>query len=323
MAQTKKPRTKKIAHAPKVVKTKDGARLKKLNHKQAKKVLKSEQRQKALVPSWKIMKTALTHLWKHKKLFFGISVVYGIFYLLLVKGFASNFQLDTLRANLEENTGSVVSGLGGGLTLYGLLIGSASTTTTEVAGVYQLFLFIIGSLAIIRALRLTYAEKLPTVKESFYTSTEQFVPFLIVLFFLMIQLLPALVGTSIYNTVVENGIVNNSVQQFAAAVFMVAGIMLSLYYLSSAVLAVYIVTLRGTAPREAMRTARSLVRYRRKKIIMKMLFFPVFLLVLSCIALVPLIMFIPVAAELVFLVASIFVLAVAHSYYYAFYRSLI
>ncbi len=323
MARIKKKTTVTKSKAPKVQKSKDGARLKKLTHKQKKTVLKTQQRQKQLVSSWRLIKASSKHLWKYKKLFIGISLIYGLFYVLLVKGLTSNFQLETLRANLEENTGSVVSGLGGGLTLYGLLLGSANTGTSEVSGVYQLFLFIIGSLAVIRALRLTYAEKLPSVKESFYTSTDQFIPFLIVFFFVLLQLMPALFGTGFYNILIENGIASNGIQQFAAAVVMVGGIMLSLYYLSSTVLALYIVTLGGTMPRDATKIARGLVRYRRKKIIFKMLFLPLFLLLLSGLALVPLIMFVPVAAEITFLVGGIFVLAYAHSYYYALYRSLI
>lgn len=318
-----------ILHKPKkktrpgVKKSENGARLKKLTSKQAKKVQQKEQKQKKLPSSWKLLKSSVLHVWKYKKLFLGISLIYGVFYVLLVKGITSNFQLDSLRANLEANTGTVVSGVGGGLTLYGLLLGSANSTTSEVAGAYQMFLFVVGSLVVIRALRLTYAEKVPSVKESFYTSTEQFIPFLIVFFFLLVQLMPALLGTSFYTVIIENGIASNGLQQFGAAVVMVGGILLSLYFLSSTVLALYIVTLGGTPPRAATKTARSIVKYRRKAVVRKMLFLPLFMLLLSGLALVPLIMFVPVAAEVVFLIAGILLLAVAHSYYYALYRSLI
>jgi hypothetical protein len=85
----------------------------------------------------------------------------------------------------------------------------------------------------------------------------------------------------------------------------------------------YIACLPDVAPVQALRSARQLVAARRWTALRKILFLP-FVLVLANVAIMlPIILLIPAAATWIFAVVMMFNLAVAHSYYYALYRSLL
>lgn len=313
-----KPKSKSI------VKTADGTRLKKLNRKQSKKQLKTTQKQLPLPNAFVLLSKSLQHLWRNKRLFAGLLLVYAVLYVLFVKGISANFQLGSLRDNLNSAFGGKMSKLNTAVALYGLLLGSSTSSSNQSGSLYQTIFIIIMSLALIWALRQTYAaDHKISVRDSFYKGMYPLIPFIGVLFVVMLQFLPALTVGSLYSYVQGNGIVVGFAQQAIATSILVLGMFWTFYMVSSSLFALYIVTLPDARPMASLRAAKKLVKYRRLLIMRKVFTLPVMLLLFSAIVLIPLIILLPVAAELLFMAFTVGLLAVIHSYCYTLYRSLL
>jgi hypothetical protein len=255
-------------------------------------------------PAWKILGNSLRHLWKHKKLFLGILAIYAVLNIVLVKGLANNLQVTNLKS-AYESFGSNQNTFDNSLTLFSVLIGSSASTTGESGNVYQVFLLIVISLAIIWALRRTYEKEVKVrIRDSFYKGMYPFVPVILIILLIMVQMLPLIMGVSIYSTVQTGGIAVGIIEKAAWLCGLIAMIGLTVYFLSSSLFALYIVTLKDMTPVRALRVANKMVKYRRW-------------------TLIPLILVLPIAADIIYAVAAIFTLGIVHSYVYALYRELL
>jgi hypothetical protein len=320
----KKP-VKKVSRP---LRTADGLRLRKLNRKQSRKksneLLKKEQATKQLPAAWDILLQSCRHLYRHRKTFLGILLIYGIFYVLVIKGISANFQLGNLRKNLSTTFSSKPNSIQSGIALYGLLLGTTGANGTGSAGIYQTALLVLTSLALIWALRVSYAKSaVLRVKDSFYKSTHALIPFLGVAFVLILECLPAVIAGSLFGAVQTSNLTVNTFQKLVVLSILLAATFWTVYMLSSSLFALYIVTLPNAKPLASLRAAKKLVKYRRVIVFRKVLFLPVVLLVSAGIVLIPLIIFFAKGAEVLFLIFTILVLGVIHGYLYTLYRYLI
>ncbi len=324
MPTSKQKTNKPIKKAAKVIKTADGIRLKKLTRKQSKNQEKVIQKQAPIPNAWVLLGRSLRQLWRNKRLFAGILIVYAALYILFVKGVSANFQLGSLRNSLDNTFSGRLSGFSSAVALYGLLLGSATTSSNQSGSIFQTFFVVIVSLALIWALRQTYSDtKQLKVKDCFYKSTYALIPFLGVLLVVLLEFVPALIVSSLYSIVKSNGIVVGFVQQAIALIILCLGLFWTFYMVSSSLFAMYIVTLPNSMPKSSLKAAKKLVRFRRLIIMRKVFLLPIILLIFSAAVLIPLIILLPVAAELLFIVFTISLLAVVHSYFYTLYRSML
>lgn len=253
------------------------------------------------IPSaWALFKGTLAMFKKYWKLFVGIAAVYAFLNLMLVSGFSA--------VNLTEakkSFGDVVSGeinqAATGLSLFVYLLGNSNTTTTPTAGVYQIVLGIVVSLAVIWTLRQVYAGNKPRVRDAFYQGMYPLVPVVLVLLVIGLEMLPLTASAYVYTMVVNNGIAATAVEQVMWLGMFLLGATATVYMLCSTLFALYIVSLPDMTPMQALRSARQLVLHRRWTVVRKVLFLPVALIVLSAVILTPFIMFLtPVAPWLFF-----------------------
>jgi hypothetical protein len=149
------------------------------------------------------------------------------------------------------------------------------------------------------------------------------IAYLLVNLVIILQLIPALLGMSLYNTVMANGIAVGAVEQIGWLFVLLFGLGLSLYFVSSSLFASYIVTLPGMTPLKALRSARKLIAFRRWSVIRKILLLPVIFIVVLAIIFFPLIVFIPAVAEVLFMVVSLAFVIIGHSYFYKLYREML
>jgi hypothetical protein len=275
-----------------------------------------------LKSGWKLFKGSTEVLWRNKRLFGGITVVYGLLSLILVRGFGSTAQLSLTKATLQTTkSGTLSTGFG----LIGNLFGSSGGANQAGGLTSQSILLILVSLVIIWALRQVYGSdsKPVRVKSAFYNSTYALIPFILVLLVISLELVPLLVGGTIYTTVVSNGLAVGGLEQLAwSGVFFLA-VLLSLYLLSSSLLGLYIVTLPNVVPLQALRSAKQLVQYRRWTVMRKILFLPLIILLLYIVLLLPVVLWLTPVAEWIFFVLGLLVLPVTHSYMYGLYRELL
>jgi hypothetical protein len=132
-----------------------------------------------------------------------------------------------------------------------------------------------------------------------------------------------LIGSSIYSIVIANGIAVNLIEKALFVALFVALAALSVYWISSSLFALYIVTLPDMTPLKALRSARELVRGRRWAVFRKLICLPVILLVVAAIIMLPIIILLTPLAQWVFFLLTMFALVAVHTYMYTLYRELL
>jgi hypothetical protein len=277
-----------------------------------------------LPSAWQISQKTAALLWRNKKLFLGISGIYLILNIILVRGFSGATDLTPLR---DLITGTYPGGVGqftSSFSLFAILITATGNTSSDVAGAYQTMLLIIASLAIIWTLRQTMAgEKKIRIRDSFYKGMYPLIPVLLVLVVMLVQLIPLIICGYVYGLVMGNGIAVYPIEKILWTLMLLVGFAISIYFVSSSVFAIYIATLVDMTPVKALRTARDLVKRRRLSILRKFLFLPIALLFVSAVIMIPIILVLTPLAPWVFFLLTMVGLVVIHAYMYTLYRELI
>src|SRR5262249_43899360 len=137
-----------------------------------------------------------------------------------------------------------------------------------------------------------------------------------------IQLMPMIFGGAAYNAVIKGGITKGPLQTSVGLIIFLALMSLSLYWITSSVMALYGATHPDTTPLQALRSARDLVRFRRVEILRKLLFLPIALIVIGVIILMPVATYATSIATLILFGVTTVSLALVHSYMYSLYREL-
>jgi len=301
-----------------------GLRLRKLNRRQKKLKAKKEAHVRTPIPnSFKLTGQVFGIFKKFWKPLGGIVLVYLILNIVFASGIGSlSNTVSSIKADLNSTSNHahpIVSGSSSFLTL----VGSAGASSTTTGSALQTVLIVIESLVIIWALRQLLAGNKIGIKQSYYSSMTPLIPFLIVGFFIILQLLPAAIGAAVFSTVVSSvGSVSGVVTFAFGALFALLAVW-SIYMISASIFAVYIVTLPGTYPRSALKSAKNLVHYRRWMVLRRVLFLPIILLLIMAVIVVPLILYATFLVVPVFYVLSMLAILFIHAYLYSLYRGLL
>ena len=293
-------------------------KLKKVNKKQRPIVLPK-------IPSaWMLTKKTADLLWINRRLFITLTLVYGLLNILLVRGFSGTADVGQLKSELNQafsgNFGSIATGLG----VFVVLLGGSGNTSSATGGAYQFFLGIITSLAVIWLLRQLFAgSKNLKVKDAFYRGMYPLVPFVLVLIVVGLQFLPMLIGSTLYSMVVSNGIAVHAIEKIVWFIIFVLFSMLTFYWISSSLIALYIVTLPDMTPVKALKSAKDLVQTRRLSVSRKLIWLPFVLLIAAAIIMLPIIIWLTPLAQWIFFLLTMFGLVAIHSYMYVLYRELL
>lgn len=272
---------------------------------------------------WVILNSSLKIIRKYWKTFLILTLVYAVLYIIFVRGISGGLNLSSIRASLDHSKST--TSLSTGLSLFAYLVGNSTTTQSSSvnAGVYQTILLVIVSLALIWTFRQAYNNNKIRARDAFYKGMYPLIPFILVLIVIGLELIPMLIGGSLYSAVVTNGLSVGSFETFVwVAVFIVLSLV-SLYLITSTLFGLYIVTLSNMTPLKALRSARQLVRRRRWLVMRKILFLPLFIIAIALIIMIPVILLVTVAASWVFLIFSLVCLVFIHSYLYTLYRELL
>jgi hypothetical protein len=278
----------------------------------------------ASLPSiWQLTKSSWEIIWRHKELFFGITLVYGLLNLVLVQGLASGTDVSSLKHTLNQGFTGHFGALASGASAFAVLVTSAGNGSSQTAGVYQLVLGLVTSLAVIWALRQVLVGAAIRIRDAYYQGMYPFIPFILVVIVIGLQLIPLLIGSSLYALVITNGIAVNVIEKVLFGLIFAALAAVSIYLISSSLFALYIVTLPDMTPLKALRSARGLVKGRRWVIIRKVVCLPLILLIAAAIIMVPIIIVLTPLAQWVFFLLTMFGLVAIHTYMYLLYRELL
>jgi hypothetical protein len=273
--------------------------------------------------SWSITRATINLAWQHKKIFGGLVIAYALLSIILVRGFSGGVDASALKHDLSSLFTGSWGALATNFSVLNSLVSSSNTAASGASGTYQLFVVLIVSLATIWALRAVKAGESFRLRDTFYKGMAPLIPFLLVLCVIGLQLIPFLLGATIYAIATSYGIAANFMQILPWLILLILMAVWSFYMIISSIFALYISTLPDMTPLKALRSARELVRYRRWSLLRKLLFLPLALLIITVIIMIPIIWLVPVLAQWVFLLLSFIALILAHIYLYTLYRDLL
>jgi len=268
-----------------------------------------------------VLKSTWSLLANNKKIIAKLSLIYGIIYIVLVQALSAPLSAvsikDTFLSAFENQLTASFN------TFSYILSNNTTNSSNATSGIYQVVLILLFSLVFIYVFRKAFKKQNTTVKESMYQSMYPLIPYLVVLFIILLELIPMDIGLVLYSLVTSGGIINNIVEQIIFSILLVGFVGFSLYLLSNSIVSLYIVTLKDMTPLNSLRSAKQLVMGRRFSVILTILLLPVILLLVAGVVLIPLIMLIPALASWTYFILLIIALPIIHSYLYSLYRELI
>ncbi len=234
-------------------------------------------------------------MWSNRKMFGLLILFYGILTILMV-GIGSQDTYNTLKKTLDSTGSDYFSGGWGEIGKAGLLFistatGSLSSGLSDVQGVYAIIIGLLSWLTGIWLLRNILAKNKIKFRDGLYSAGAPIVSTFLVTLLFIAQLLPAAISLIAYSAASASGLLESGI---AAMLFWIAAgllIILSLYWITSTFFALIIVTLPGMYPMEAIKTAGDLVVGRRFRILLRLLWMMVVIVLAWSIIMIPLILF--------------------------------
>jgi len=231
----------------------------------------------------------------HKKIFGWLAISYAILTAIFV-GVATQESYAALTSTLQETGSSIFEGNVGqvgqaGLLFAAILTNGLTSAPSETQQIYAILLGLLVWLTTVWLLRNILAGHKVKVRDGLYNAGAPIVPLFLIALVFLIQLLPlglAVLGYSAANT---SGLLEGGVE--AMLFWIGAGLLtvLSLYWVTSTFFAMVIVTLPGMYPLRALRTAGDMMVGRRIRILLRLLWMMLCLVVAWAIVLIPLILF--------------------------------
>jgi hypothetical protein len=243
--------------------------------------------------------------------------------LVLVQGLTTGSNVTELKSEVKKTFSGHLGSVGTSAGVYIELLGSAGNGSSNTAGAYQVVLFIVVSLALIWSLRQIHAGKIIRIRDAYYNGMNQLVPFVLVILVLFAQLIPLIIGGSLYGISVNNGVALNLFEKLIFLFIFLGFATWSIYLISATLFGVYIVTLPDMTPLKAIRSAKALVKKRRLLVIRKIIALPFILIVASAIVMIPIIIVATFLAKWVFFIITTLMLLAVHSYLYNLYREML
>jgi hypothetical protein len=234
-------------------------------------------------------------IWSSRKMFFVFGLVYSLVTIILV-GMASQDAFSTLVNTLNTTSSDLFNGFWGEIGGAGLLFLSAVTggslqTLSEVQQLYAVLLTLFGWLTVVWLLRNVMAGHKVKVRDGIYNAGAPIVPTMIILLLGLFQLLPLALALIGYSAASSTGLLNSGVEAMLFWVFAALMTGLSLYWITSTFFAMVIATLPGMYPYRAIKIAGDLVIGRRLRILYRILWMALILVIAWGVVMIPLILF--------------------------------
>jgi hypothetical protein len=288
---------------------------------------------------WAFTAQVWRSLWRERKLFGLLAATYAVLSGLLV-GIASQDVYTQLGDTLNQTSGNLFQGSWSAVSKAGLLFttaisGGLNTTPTEGQQVYGALISLMTWLTTVWLLRNILAGQKVRLRDGLYSSGAPILSTFLVGLVVLVQLLPLALALIGYSAAQSSGLLAGGVEAmlFWAAAGLLA--LLSVYWATSTIIALVVVTLPGMYPYQAIKTAGDLVIGRRTRILMRLLWSIVITLIIWAIIMIPIILLdgwlksvwsasasVPVVPVMLLIMSSLTVIWLA-SYVYLLYRKVV
>ncbi len=244
---------------------------------------------------WAFSLYVLKFLRDNKRIFLLLALVYAVISAVMV-GVASQDTYTTLTDTLKQTSGDLFKGNFGQIGQASLLLltiasGGISQTLTEGQQIYAGLIALLTWLTTVWLARNILAGKKVKLRDGLYNASAPILSTFLVALALIIQLLPLAIALIAYSAAAATGLLNGGVE--AMLFWIVAGLLtiLSLYWITSTLIALVVVTLPGMYPFVAIKTAGDLVIGRRVRILLRFLWMALGIGVTWLIVMIPVIIF--------------------------------
>lgn len=167
------------------------------------------------------------------------------------------------------------------------------------------------------------ATKKIEVKDAIYFGPAQIIPFTLIIFTLIIQLLPALIVTDFATQLRTNEVLQGNLEQLGVVLIILSSYALSLYWVVGGIFSLIIVSLPGARPLKAWQTSWHLSHRRRRLILSRLIFLIIFSVFLACILILPALWLIPQWADYLFYLIGLNFFIIGHIYCFLLYQDLL
>ncbi len=284
---------------------------------------------------WSFTNEVRAMLWKHKTLFCTVIIMHAIMTALII-GIMSQESFSLLNDTVKDIRQNVL-GVDVGDTVQnisiatGVIAGAFSAPLTEAQQIYAGLITVIGWLVVVWLLRQIMAGHTQVrFRDGLYSAGAPIIATVLIVLLIMLQLIP--LSLAVLGYVAADAVMAFEDPLFTTLFWIAGGSLslLSLYWVTSSLIALVVVTLPGMYPWQAVRAAGDLVVGRRVRILLRYAWLLMTLLVVWVLALLPPIIlanlveieWLPIVPIAVLLLSS-FTLVWSATYIYILYRKLV
>ncbi len=276
---------------------------------------------------------------ENKKQVLLLGVIYVIMSFLLL-GIGSQESFTTLRESLNEASDYLAEGnwseMGkASLLTISTIAGSISPTLNEVQQLYAVILGLLLWLSIVWLLRQRLAKGTVKVRDALYNAGAPIIPTALLFIILLLQLIPIALAVIGYSAAQASGLLANGVEAMLFWAAAAALATLSLYWITSTMLALIVITLPGMYPMRALKIAGDMAVGRRLRILFRVLWavlmaalswfvvlVPIIMIDAGLKAWIPLVEWLPIVPIVVVIMSGVSFMWIA-SYMYLLYRKIV
>lgn len=314
--------------------------LKRRPHRSFKKTERRDYLRSLKLPGyWALTNEVRRVLWQNKKLFLGLALIYGLLTFAIV-GLISQASFkdyaDTLRQSGDKLFEGEWWGIGQAAILFaGGVLGSLNNSPGDVEKFAAVILGLMVWLTTIWLLRAIMAGKKPYLRDALYNAGAPIISTFLVFLVAVIQLLPVALAALAFAAASTTGLIDTGVESMVFWVFELMLLTLTVYWITSTLFGMVVVTLPGMYPFHAIRSAGDLVIGRRVRILLRLLWGMVLTLAIWAIVMIPLILldtwlksifawfeWFPLIPILLLVIASLSIVWLS-AYMYVFYRKVV
>lgn len=235
-------------------------------------------------------------LWSYKRLFLPLMLIYALLYAAFA-GITSQDTYTQIVSSIDQAGGEALAEPWSpieqaGLTLTSIASGNANGTPSESQMIFGGLIGLMAWLTTVWLLRNIFAGNKVRVRDGLYNSGSPIIATALIILVIIVQLLPIGLAAIGYSAATSSGLIANGGVE--AMLFWVAvGLLcaLSLYWISSSLFALVIVTLPGMYPLKALNAARQIVLSRRFKLLVRMVWMALFVAIVWATVMILMIMF--------------------------------
>lgn len=238
-------------------------------------------------------KSVAKTLWQNKKIFLLLTLVYALLSGLVV-GIASQDTYTAITDGLSEASstlGSDPGQLGVVIGLIGTAVtGGLNQSLTQTQSTYATLFALMAWLTTVWLLRNILAGNKVKLRDGLYNASAPILSTFLVTLVLILQLLPMALAFIGYSAALASGLLDGGVE---AMLFWIAAgllVVLSLYWVTSTLIALVIVTLPGMYPMKALSTAGDIAVGRRMRLLLRLLWLIGTIVVTWIVVMVPLVL---------------------------------